>query len=68
MLVGAPVALLPWLPAGRVVFAVGLVIVLRNSFTARRHFNPASARPWVRCFSRRHVGAAASVRSPLAWR
>ena len=45
MVVGTPVALLPWLHLpGALIVATGLVIVLRNSFTARRHFIRAQRR------------------------
>lgn len=45
MLLGVPIALLPWLHIpGALIVATGLVIVLRNSFTARRHFIRAQRR------------------------
>ncbi len=45
MLVGVPIAVLPWLHLpGALIIATGLVIVLRNSFTARRHFIRAQRR------------------------
>jgi hypothetical protein len=45
MLVGAPIAILPWLHVpGALLVAVGLVLVLRNSFSARRTFIKAQRR------------------------
>lgn len=45
MLIGAPLALMPWLHIfGLLILATGLVIVLRNSFTARRTFIKAQRR------------------------
>ena len=43
MIIGVPLALLPG-HVGVILFAVGLVIVLRNSFSARRHFIKAQRR------------------------
>ena len=43
MVVGTPLALLPG-HIGIVLFALGLIIVLRNSFTARRTFIKAQRR------------------------
>ena len=45
MLVGAPILLAPWLHiVGALMVAGGLVLVLRNSFTARRNFIRAQRR------------------------
>jgi hypothetical protein len=45
MLIGIPIALLPWLHiVGALLVAVGLVMVLRNSFSARRTFIKAQRR------------------------
>jgi hypothetical protein len=45
MLIGIPIALLPWLHIfGALLVAVGLVLVLRNSFSARRTFIKAQRR------------------------
>lgn len=45
MLAGVPLALLPWLHIpGLFVLATGLVMVLRNSFSARRTFIKAQRR------------------------
>jgi hypothetical protein len=45
MVVGAPIALLPWLHLpGALLVAVGLALVLRNSFSARRTFIKAQRR------------------------
>jgi hypothetical protein len=45
MLLGIPIALLPWLHiVGALLVALGLVFVLRNSFSARRTFIKAQRR------------------------
>ena len=45
MAVGIPIALLPWLHIpGALILATGLVVVLRNSFSARRTFIRAQRR------------------------
>ena len=45
MAVGVPIALLPWLHLpGALILATGLVVVLRNSFSARRTFIRAQRR------------------------
>ena len=45
MAVGIPIALLPWLHIpGALILSTGLVIVLRNSFSARRTFIRAQRR------------------------
>lgn len=45
MVIGVPIAILPWLHIpGALLVAVGLVLVLRNSFSARRTFIKAQRR------------------------
>ena len=68
MLVGAPIAVIPWLHLpGALVFAVGLVIVLRNSFSARRTFIKAQRRHPKIVFPIRRLIRREPEVIPVAW-
>jgi hypothetical protein len=68
MAIGIPIALLPWLHLpGALILAIGLVVVLRNSFSARRTFIRAQRRhPKVVFPIRRLIRREPEV-FPVAW-
>jgi hypothetical protein len=68
MLIGVPLALLPWLHLpGILVLATGLVIVLRNSFSARRTFIRAQRRHPKIVFPIRRLIRREPEVVPVAW-
>ena len=68
MAVGIPLALLPWLHIpGALILATGLVVVLRNSFTARRTFIRAQRRHPKIVFPIRRLIRREPEVFPVAW-
>jgi hypothetical protein len=68
MAVGIPLALLPWLHIpGALILAVGLVMVLRNSFSARRTFIRAQRRHPKIVFPIRRLIRREPEVMPVAW-
>ena len=68
MVIGAPIAVIPWLHLpGALIFAVGLVIVLRNSFSARRTFIKAQRRHPKIVFPIRRLIRREPEVIPVAW-
>ena len=69
MAVGIPLALLPWLHIpGALILATGLVVVLRNSFTARRTFIRAQRRHPKIVFPIRRLIRREPEVFPVAWK
>ena len=68
MAVGIPIALLPWLHVpGALILAIGLVLVLRNSFSARRTFIRAQRRHPKIVFPIRRLIRREPEVIPVAW-
>ena len=68
MAIGIPLALLPWLHIpGALILATGLVVVLRNSFTARRTFIRAQRRHPKIVFPIRRLIRREPEVFPVAW-
>ena len=68
MAIGIPIALLPWLHLpGALILAIGLVMVLRNSFTARRTFIRAQRRHPKIVFPIRRLIRREPEVIPVAW-
>ncbi len=68
MAVGIPLALLPWLHIpGALILAIGLVLVLRNSFSARRTFIRAQRRHPKIVFPIRRLIRREPEVFPVAW-
>ena len=68
MAIGIPLALLPWLHIpGALILATGLVVVLRNSFTARRTFIRAQRRHPKIVFPIRRLIRREPEVLPVAW-
>ncbi len=68
MAVGVPIALLPWLHLpGALILATGLVVVLRNSFSARRTFIRAQRRHPKIVFPIRRLIRREPEVMPVAW-
>ena len=68
MAVGIPLALLPWLHIpGALILAIGLVMVLRNSFSARRTFIRAQRRHPKIVFPIRRLIRREPEVFPVAW-
>jgi hypothetical protein len=68
MAVGVPLALLPWLHIpGALILAIGLVLVLRNSFSARRTFIRAQRRHPKIVFPIRRLIRREPEVFPVAW-
>jgi hypothetical protein len=68
MAVGIPLALLPWLHIpGALILAIGLVMVLRNSFIARRTFIRAQRRHPKIVFPIRRLIRREPEVFPVAW-
>jgi len=68
MLIGVPLALMPWLHIpGILILATGLVIVLRNSFSARRTFIRAQRRHPKIVFPLRRLIRREPEVAPVAW-
>lgn len=68
MLIGIPIALLPWLHLpGALIVATGLVVVLRNSFSARRTFIRAQRRHPKIVFPIRRLIRREPEVIPVAW-
>jgi hypothetical protein len=68
MAVGIPIALLPWLHLpGALILAIGLVVVLRNSFSARRTFIRAQRRHPKIVFPIRRLIRREPEVFPVAW-
>ena len=68
MLIGVPLALMPWLHVpGVLILATGLVIVLRNSFSARRTFIKAQRRHPKIVFPIRRLMRREPEVAPVAW-
>jgi len=68
MLIGVPLALMPWLHIpGVLILATGLVIVLRNSFSARRTFIRAQRRHPKIVFPIRRLMRREPEVAPVAW-
>ena len=68
MAVGIPLALLPWLHIpGALILATGLVVVLRNSFSARRTFIRAQRRHPKIVFPIRRLIRREPEVMPVAW-
>ena len=68
MAVGIPLALLPWLHIpGALIMAIGLVMVLRNSFSARRTFIRAQRRHPKIVFPIRRLIRREPEVMPVAW-
>lgn len=68
MAVGIPLALLPWLHIpGALILATGLVVVLRNSFSARRTFIRAQRRHPKIVFPIRRLIRREPEVLPVAW-
>ena len=68
MAIGIPLALLPWLHIpGALILATGLVVVLRNSFSARRTFIRAQRRHPKIVFPIRRLIRREPEVIPVAW-
>ena len=68
MAIGIPLALLPWLHIpGALILATGLVVVLRNSFTAMRTFIRAQRRHPKIVFPIRRLIRREPEVFPVAW-
>ena len=68
MAIGVPLALLPWLHIpGALILATGLVVVLRNSFSARRTFIRAQRRHPKFVFPIRRLIRREPEVFPVAW-
>jgi hypothetical protein len=68
MLIGVPLALMPWLHIpGILILATGLVIVLRNSISARRTFIRAQRRHPKIVFPIRRLIRREPEVAPVAW-
>ena len=68
MAIGIPIALLPWLHLpGALILAIGLVVVLRNSFSARRTFIRAQRRHPKIVFPIRRLIRREPEVFPVAW-
>jgi hypothetical protein len=68
MAIGIPIALLPWLHLpGALILAIGLIMVLRNSFTARRTFIRAQRRHPKIVFPIRRLIRREPEVIPVAW-
>jgi hypothetical protein len=68
MLIGAPIVLMPWLHIlGALMVAGGLVLVLRNSFSARRTFIKAQRRHPKIVFPIRRLIRREPEVLPVAW-